>query len=304
MTPTTPSRQVLPRSAVSCDVVGYGIVQATQARIAELRTKPGRVAGEALPPAFLKHADDQTVAALVSVLQTVEEHQLDSIDYKNWGVIAAPRFLGRVAMAAAMQRFAAEGAWGVSPHLIPHRSLHSLPGTVSQALKINGPNLGVGGGPNSAAEALLAAVALLADETIPGVWVVISAWDPEPVVDAAGQVTNAPTCHSLALALAPSIGVRQGLRLRVMSNEMAPTTAADVGPQSDLTAMRLITLLNALVEPSLPSAIVLWGMGGGVRVELERVTGKAPSLRMHGGRLPERILATRERHAVGVENKL
>src|SRR5262249_9693054 len=129
-------------------------------------------------------------------------------------------FLGRASTAAVIQRFAQEGAWGVSPHHIPHRSLHSLSGTVSQALEIHGPNYGVGGGPNSAAEVLLAAAAMLADRKVPGVWVVLTGWDPElvpenplaPVPDGAAAI---PECGAVALALAPISSRWEGPRLQV-----------------------------------------------------------------------------------------
>jgi hypothetical protein len=91
-------------------------------------------------------------------------------------------------MAAALQRFAAEGAWGVSPHLIPHRSRHSISGTVSQALKIHGPNFGVGGGPGGTVEVLLAATALLEGKRLPGVWIVLTCLDPESPPDEAGRL--------------------------------------------------------------------------------------------------------------------
>src|SRR5205823_2855913 len=109
----------------------------------------------------------------------IHRHGLAGTRFTDWGVLAAPRYLGRSAMAVALQRFAAEGAWGLSPHLIPHHSLHSVSGTISQALKINGPNIGVGGGPGSGAEAFLAATALLSAGQVPGVWVVLTGWDPE-----------------------------------------------------------------------------------------------------------------------------
>src|SRR5205085_11137593 len=124
-------------------------------------------------------------------------------------------FIGRVALAAAMHRFAAEGAWGISPHLIPHRSLHALSGTVSQGLKIHGPNFGVGGGPRAAAEGLLAAAALLGSRPLPGVWLVLTGWQPEPVPDAHGHTATPSVCGAVALALLPGRQDWRGLRLRM-----------------------------------------------------------------------------------------
>jgi hypothetical protein len=161
------------------------------------------LAREPLPSSFLKHADEQTVAGLAALGEAIRGHGLQDTDFSRWGVIAAPRFLGRAALAVALNRFAAEGAWGISPHLIPHRSLHALSGTVSQALKIHGPNYGVGGGADGAAEALLVASALLADREIPGVWVVLTGFDPElEPADPADNGAAPPVTDCIAVALA------------------------------------------------------------------------------------------------------
>ena len=129
---------------------------------------------------------------------------LHATSFRDWGVVAAPRFLGQPAMAAALKRFQAEGAWGVSPHLIPHRSLHSISGTVSQALKIHGPNFGVGGGPGGPADALLAAAAMLEGQHLPGVWLVLRLpWTPSRRRTKRDGRRPGGMCVGLALALRP-----------------------------------------------------------------------------------------------------
>src|SRR5947209_2132687 len=155
--------------------------------------------------------DDQTAVGLVAVFEAIQGYGLDAASFRDWGVIAAPRFLGRVALAAALTRFALEGAWGISPHLIPHRSLHSLSGTISQALKIHGPNFGVGGGPNAAGEALMVAGGMVTDQRLPGVWVVMTGYEPELApadpAEPAGMTPDEvrPIAGAVALAL-----VREG----------------------------------------------------------------------------------------------
>jgi hypothetical protein len=188
---------------VCCEVSAEAVVRVSLASLAELRRNPGPIHGEPLPVSLLKHADEQTVAGLSAVYQAIAKAGWHSTCFQDWGVIAAPRFLGRPAMQAALRRFAAEGAWGVSPHLIPHRSLHSVSGTVSQALKIHGPNFGVGGGPNATVEALLAATALLQGKQLPGVWVVLSCLKPELPADEAGLPAPCAQAVGLALALTP-----------------------------------------------------------------------------------------------------
>src|SRR5262249_34990483 len=121
-------------------------------------------------------------------------------------------------------RFLAEGAWGVSPHLVPHRSLHSLSGTISQVLKIHGDNYGVGGGNSAADEVVFAAVALLEPRPNPGVWVVVTAQEPEGVLDADGHGPPDKEVRALALALAPARAGWSGLRLRLEMDRAAPPT--------------------------------------------------------------------------------
>jgi hypothetical protein len=249
--------------AIACDVLAHGAVRVPPETLPALRQRPGPGAGERLPASFLKHADEQSVAGLAAVLRAIADHDLTGTAFTSWGVVGCPRFIGRVAMAAAMHRFAAEGAWGISPHLIPHRSLHAPSGTVSQALKIQGPNFGVGGGPRGAAEGLLAAAALLGRRPLPGVWLVLTGCQPEPAPDAHGHTATPSVCAAVALALVPARPDWRGPRLRVG----AAGTGGARAPEADLT---LEGLLAALTADPIP-ARAAWGLGAGARVCLERV---------------------------------
>jgi hypothetical protein len=254
-------------AAVACAVAGVGIVRATAAELPALRQKPGRVGANPLPPSFLKHADDQTVAGIAAVVRALEGSGLGGTSFADWGVVAASRFMGRTSLAAALIKFKAEGAWGISPHLIPHRSLHSLSGTVSQALKVHGPNFGSGGGPGGAADAVLTATALLHGSRLPGVWVVLTGWDPEPRSDVTGRIlTPDCVCNAVALALvAPAPG---GSRL---SLRVVPAGArARRNGHGGLTLFGLEALVHSLADSAGPPTSVVWQLPFGGRVELER----------------------------------
>jgi 3-oxoacyl-(acyl-carrier-protein) synthase len=218
--------------AVRCQVAGFAACRFVPDQLPILRQKPGPLRAEPLPPSILKHSDEQTVAGVAAVSRAIAEHGLKDLDYSQWGVIAAPRFFARAKLAVVLSRFAVEGAWGISPHLIPHRSQHALSGTISQALKIHGPNYGVGGGPDSAAEAIMVAGALLADRQLPGVWVVLTGFDPElvPAEEEPGTALTPtlPTsdCLALALALLPLKERQSGLVLSVGA-EPAPEPDAE-----------------------------------------------------------------------------
>lgn len=250
-------------TAVRCDLAGFGTVQAAPEQIAALRQKPGGANARPLPPGLLKHADEQTVAAVAAVWQAIHRFDLAATRFTDWGVVAAPRFLGRAAMAAAVQRFAAEGAWGISPHLIPHRSLHSVSGAISQALTIHGPNFGVGGGPDGVSEVFLAVSTLLERERLPGVWVLLTGWDPEPRPGCEPAV--AATCGAVALALTAPGTATTGWRLAIRP-------AAGAHDPGETEPLSLEALRAALVDAAEPPARCVWKLAGGGRLALERGT--------------------------------
>jgi len=153
------------------------------------------------------------VAALTAVRQACSSSTLRSTSFEDWGIVAAPAFIGRTMVASSLQRYAIEGAWGMSPHVIPHRTQHSISGTISQILKIHGPNFGTGGGPMDAGQALLAASTLLARQHSPGVWVVLTSWDPELIPEQ--PIPAGMVCHAAALGLAVSQLGWPGLKLTI-----------------------------------------------------------------------------------------
>jgi hypothetical protein len=253
-------------------VAGFGALSVTPAMVPVLRQKPGPPMGEPLPPAFLKHADEQTVAGLAAVYQAIHNHGLHRTQFTDWGILAAPRFLGRCSLAVALHRFQIEGAWGISPHLIPHHSLHSVSGTVSQALRVHGPNFGVSGGPSAADEAFLVAGGLLAGDRVPGVWLVLTGFDPEAVPEPPstppqnGHPKLVSAIASVALALTLARPGSCGLGLSI-----AAGPSLEVGGRENLgtaePAFRLEALLAALSEPDPAGA---WRLHCGGRVELKR----------------------------------
>jgi hypothetical protein len=249
---------------VCCDLAAHASVRATVDQLAEWRRQPGPPPSEPLPLALLRHADEQTVAGVAAILHAIHQN-LPGARFAEWAVLGAPCFLGRAVLANALQRFRAEGAWGISPHLAAHRSLHSLAGTVSLALKIQGPNYGVGGGPGSAGEALLAAAALLERRTQPGVWVVLTGWQTEPVPEPTGQVPRGSICAALALALVPPRIPGQGIRLRVTARDGrdADSRQASAAP---FDLFRLEALLANAVGSAGP---LVQDFDAGGRVEVE-----------------------------------
>jgi hypothetical protein len=253
---------------VSCDVAAFASVRIPYDSLPTIRRNPEPARGFPLAVSVLKHLDEQTVACLAAVYRAVRENGLDATSFNDWGVLAAPYLLGQSTMVNALERFRAEGAWGVSPHVIPHHSLHSISGTVSQALKIHGPNLGVGGGPGGAGEALLAAASWIGRRRVPGVWVVLASRDPLAALGAEGQMTAGTTCVALAMALLPARQDAVGLRLRVLPGDDARRSE----PPIDL--VRMYTALESgrssrgagglVVSAAAPRVELEWGRPGRV----------------------------------------
>lgn len=270
--------------AAVCDLAAYGWVRAPAAALAELRRTTGPVGGEPLPASFLKHADEQTVAGLAAVYHAMHEHGLGDTRFTDWGVLAAPCLQGRAALAAALLRFRAEGAWGVSPHLIPHRSLHSISGAVSLALRVHGPNFGVGGGPGAAAEVLPAAFALLQRQRLPGVWVVLGALEgPSRAPTPDGEPDPDSVWVGGALALRPARPDWKGLRVRIGADLPA---CGHAGPVLD--PLRLKAALDQLAATGESVPAVSLALGSGLRLELTRAG--APGLNgavVNGHHAPE-----------------
>jgi hypothetical protein len=237
--------------------VGYGLFRLVPQDLPVVRKRPGPVpeGWGRVPPSLLRYSDEQTVAAVAAVFSAMEGAGLTPGQVEDWGVVAASRFLGRANLAQALRSHDAEGVWGVSPHLIPHSALHSPSGTISLALGIHGPNLGVGGGMHAAAEGFLTALTWLTCGMVPGVWLVLSGWSPELVP---GQ--QALECHALAFAL---VGARP--------TEGRPGFRVQVGPSSvhRPAPIDLIWLAEILRKGSVPtSQTIATDPSGQVQVDL------------------------------------
>jgi hypothetical protein len=257
--------------AVACDVAAHAWVRVPLESLQELRRIPGPGCDAPLPVSALKQADEQTVAAISAVYHAVHRFGLNVASFRDWGVLAAPYYMGRPALAAAMQRYQIEGAWGASPHLTAHRSLHSPSGTISQIFKIHGPNFGVCGGPGCATEVLAAAAAMIDAKRVPAVWVVLTALDPDTAPDRSGVHALGTHCAALALALTPPrLSNASGIRLRITASGAYPTPlpTGDLAPSLDLFGLNAV--LDALTQGRQTSrAAFILPMEAGGRVEVD-----------------------------------
>ena len=229
----------------SCAVVAHGVAEYPLAALPGLRKQVGPSGGSPLAPAFLRHQDDQTVVGLAAIFAAMAAGSFGADEFDSWGVVAAPRFLGRPLMATALPKFMAEGAWSVSPHTIPYLSLHSIAGAISQALHIHGPNFGVGGGPDGEIEALLAGMAMLSAYSLPGVWVVLTGWEPELVPGAHADDSAPFVCRAIALALSSRGSGAGDLQLSI---EPAATGGSRVRSAAPLAPTSRMQVLAAILN--------------------------------------------------------
>jgi len=219
--PFEPTEAVL-SDPTGCAVEAYGVVKVPVEDIAALRKAPGPLGGRTIPASLLKHADHQTVLALAAVLRAIDDFGWHDRSFHDWGLIAAPRFLGRILVAASMDRFRKRGVPSMSPLIIPTLSLHAVAGSLSLALKTHGFNYGVGGGHGHLAEALLTGLAARDDNGVPGVWVVATQFSPEPVPDTSGHSLTPSFGYGVALALTSSPPARSRWNLRIVPTSAAP----------------------------------------------------------------------------------
>lgn len=201
-------------TSAACGVASHALVEATLAEIPGLRDQPVPEGVPALPARFLRHCDEQTVVGIRAVLAAIAAHPEPRPTFADYGVVAAPCQAGRIATAQSLAMLRTAGGVAVSPHIVPQCSLHSLAGAVSVALGMHGPNIGTSGGEHAVSEGLLTSLSLLAGNPItgdspPGIWLLVSGWTQEPLLDATGKpdcspLTDArsgPICRAVAVAL-------------------------------------------------------------------------------------------------------
>jgi len=254
---------------VRCDIAAHHIASWHADQFPSLRQRPGPDDAIRLPANLLKHSDEQTVAALAAVLRAIAEFRMPIGSFSDWGIVSAPCFLGRSVLAGALEQFAVDGPWGISPHLIPHRSQHAVSGTISLALNIRGPNFGAGGGSDGPTEGLLGAAVMLAERSVPGVWVTVTGWDPDLLP---GKDNSRCECWAVALALVPR---RTGSANPYLVVSGGAKSTAGYEEEREPTVSRLATLLLPVLSTESQAMRAGWQYPGGW-IELGRERTSAP----------------------------
>jgi len=191
---------------VTARVVAAARVRVPGEELPGLRDRLALAFPTTLGAGTLKQCDELTLVA-VEAVRRAKAAVPDSPS--EWGVVAGVRTPGRRRMSDTLARFRDKGAWGVTPHFIPHSLLHSAAGLVGQAFGLHGPGAGVGGMPGAEGDVLRAAGAWLGDD-LPGVWLVWSQWTTESLAVAG------PAAEAVAAAVVPATGEAAGEPWRVI----------------------------------------------------------------------------------------
>lgn len=184
-------------------IVAHGAAALTSRELAALRQPANeRLAPRfhKLKPQFLKHSEEQTLAALAAASVALGHFELVD-DFSLWVVVSSTRYLARSAFAAVIDKYQVDGPWGVSVQAIPHGTPHAVASTLSLALGIHGPCIGAGAAVGDESQSLLSAAGLLQDPRRPGAWLIFSAWSSESPTEGSGQPAADAVCLAAALAV-------------------------------------------------------------------------------------------------------
>ncbi|MFM7070209.1 MAG: hypothetical protein ACKO38_00240 [Planctomycetota bacterium] len=152
-----------------------------------------------------KLGDEQTMVAAEAMFRAIDSAGWSGRSFEEWGIVAAPQFLGRLRMWSAIERYRALEVRGASPRHIPTVSQHAVAGTLSVIFQCRGPCFGAGGSQGSLLDGFVNASSLAAGGMAPGFWLAISQWSPEPLPQASDAENAEARCHAAVLALLPPV---------------------------------------------------------------------------------------------------
>jgi len=214
-------------ASVVCDVVASASAIVAAEETSRLREPLVAAFCDRVSNALLKQADEQSLVTLRAFCNLFQRWPELRRPDPNWGLVVAPRVPGRKRVIESIGKFREQGAWSISPHIIPHCTLHSLAGLLSQVLDLHGPNIGTGGKPGCEGEAFAVAGTWLAAERLPGLWLVLTGWDRE------SATYRGSMCQALVLGLKSAARQDAVGRSRVI---ISPTAALPHVPLVSLEA--------------------------------------------------------------------
>ncbi len=193
-----------------CPVAAWGHATVPFAGFDEWRKTNSQRRQSAAFAQTCKLGDEQTMVSAEAMFRAIESAGWTGRSFEDWGIVAAPQFLGRLRMWSAIERYRALEVRGASPRHIPTVSQHAVAGTLSVIFQCRGPCFGAGGSQGSLLDGFVNAASLAAGGVAPGFWLAISQWSPEPLPQAADAENGAARCHAAVLALLPPVPLHTG----------------------------------------------------------------------------------------------
>lgn len=188
-----------------CPVAAYGHATVPFAGFDEWRKTNCQKRQSAAFAQTCKLGDEQTMVAAEAMFRAIESADWSGRSFEEWGIVAAPQFLGRLRMWSAIERYRTLEVRGASPRHIPTVSQHAVAGTLSVIFQCRGPCFGAGGSQGSLLDGFVNASSLAAGGMAPGFWLAISRWSPEPLPQASDAENAEARCHAAVLALLPPV---------------------------------------------------------------------------------------------------
>ncbi len=188
---------------LSCSVAAWSHATAPYLGFDEWRKQLVGLRSSPMLAQVCKLGDEQTIVSAEAMYRAMDRAGWSGKNLDEWGIVSAPQFLGRMRMAAAVERFRLQNVRGASPRHIPTVSQHAVAGTLSVLFACRGPCFGAGGSQGSLRDALTTAVSLVAGHTTPGFWVTISQWTPELLPNVPDEQNASCECHAVAMAIVP-----------------------------------------------------------------------------------------------------
>ncbi|MBM4077330.1 MAG: hypothetical protein FJ267_16995, partial [Planctomycetes bacterium] len=82
-------------AALECQVVSWGTVVLDRDQLGQIRKSPATTTSLPLAGSVARHCDEQTLAAMAAVGQSLGRLEKQANQFTDWGIVASTRYLGR-----------------------------------------------------------------------------------------------------------------------------------------------------------------------------------------------------------------
>jgi len=106
---------------------------------------------------------------------------------------------------------------------------------------------------------------MLHGDRLPGIWIVLTGWTPEPVVQSGEPLSADSRCTGFAIALTAARPGWRGPQIRLIpKNKLCASS-----PSASADGLTIDSLYAGLSAPDVRATTVVWHLKDGARLELE-----------------------------------